>query len=305
MDSLINDTADRIFSDHVDKPLLDAAERGEFPNALWELVTEAGLDQVGAPESGTAAADAFGVLKLVGRHGVPLPLAEVLISRQLGIADGLVSIAVDGYAPWGRNADRIVIVETDGVLDASEFEIEQNSNLAGEPRDRITRHAGAPANPPFSVIERLALARVAMMSGALDRVLEISLQYAMERNQFGRPIAKFQAIQHNLARLAGEVAAASRAADGAIDALDTEYSTLEIAAAKSRVGEAAGIAAEIAHQAHGAFGFTHEHILHHFTRRLWAWRDELGRESEWQALLGRHVAGLGADRVWGFLTDVG
>lgn len=305
MDSLINDTADRIFSDHVDKPLLDAAERGEFPQALWDLVCEAGLDQVGAPESGTTAADAFGVLKLVGRHGVPLPLAEVLVSRQLGMADGFVTIAVEGYAPWGRNADRVVIVEADDVLDASEVVVEPDVNLAGEPRDQVTSHNGEALNPRFSVVERLALARVAMMSGALDRVLDISLQYANERNQFGRPIAKFQAIQHNLARLAGEVAAASRAADGAIDALDAEFATLEIAAAKSRVGEAAGIAAEIAHQAHGAFGFTHEHILHHFTRRLWAWRDELGRESEWQALLGRHVAGLGADRVWGFLTDVG
>ena len=76
----------------------------------------------------------------------------------------------------------------------------------------------------------------------------------------------------------------------------------QVAAAKARVGEAAGVVAEIAHQIHGAFGFTYEHSLHHFTRRLWAWRDECGRESEWHERLGRSVAYGGADNVWDFIT---
>jgi len=76
-----------------------------------------------------------------------------------------------------------------------------------------------------------------------------------------------------------------------------------VAAAKARVGEAAGIVAEQAHQVHGAMGYTHEHQLHHFSRRLWAWRDEFGNETYWQQRLGTHLAGLGAERVWDFLAS--
>ena len=59
---------------------------------------------------------------------------------------------------------------------------------------------------------------------------------------------------------------------------------------------------EQVHQVHGAMGYTYEHRLHHFTRRLWAWRDEWGNEFYWQAKLGQHLASLGADRVWGYIA---
>ena len=101
-----------------------------------------------------------------------------------------------------------------------------------------------------------------------------------EREQFGRSISRFQAIQHYLAQMAAEVAAAGRAAQAAAAAaagdLTDERFLLEVAAAKSRVGEAVGYVVETAHQIHGAMGYTYEHQLHHFTRRLWAWRDEYG-----------------------------
>ena len=75
-----------------------------------------------------------------------------------------------------------------------------------------------------------------------------------------------------------------------------------VAVAKSRIGEAAGRGAEIAHQVHGAMGFTREHNLHYSTRRLWSWRDEFGNESYWQTRLGRAVAASGADALWPMLS---
>jgi alkylation response protein AidB-like acyl-CoA dehydrogenase len=72
--------------------------------------------------------------------------------------------------------------------------------------------------------------------------------------------------------------------------------------AKSRIGEAAGKGAEIAHQVHGAMGFTREHNLHYSTRRLWSWRDEFGNETYWQSRLGREIAARGADALWPMLT---
>ena len=145
------------------------------------------------------------------------------------------------------------------------------------------------------------------MAGALGHILDASVQFSLDRVQFGRPIAKFQAVQHNLAALAGEVAAAGAAADAASEAIATygiadERAVAETAIAKLRVGEAASTGAAIAHQVHGAMGFTYEHTLHHSTRRLWTWREEFGNETYWAIRIGHMVAGRGADALWPFLT---
>lgn len=65
------------------------------------------------------------------------------------------------------------------------------------------------------------------------------------------------------------------------------------------------VVAEIAHQIHGAMGYAHEHQLHHFTRRLWAWRDEFGNKFAWQQRLGQELCERGADGLWDFLATRG
>jgi acyl-CoA dehydrogenase len=149
--------------------------------------------------------------------------------------------------------------------------------------------------------------RAAQMSGALQAILDRSVAYANRRVAFERPISKFQVIQHNLARLAGESAAALAAAGSAADTIDRaeawdETVFLEVAAAKIRVGEAATEGAAIAHQVHGAIGFSGEHALHRFTQRLWAWRDDFGSESAWAVRLGKLVAAKGVDALWPMLA---
>jgi acyl-CoA dehydrogenase len=152
-----------------------------------------------------------------------------------------------------------------------------------------------------------AAVRAMQMAGALEAILELAVAYANKRVAFERPIAKFQAVQHNLARLAGEVAGAIAAAGSAGDAIANaptfdEAVFLEVASAKIRVGEAATEGAGIAHQVLGAIGFTQEHTLHCFTRRLWAWRDDFGNESAWAVKLGTLVAAKGADGLWPMLA---
>ncbi len=128
------------------------------------------------------------------------------------------------------------------------------------------------------------------------------MKYVSERKQFGRPIGSFQVIQHQLALLAGHTAAAGIAAANAFRAADRGDAAFEIAVAKVRTGEAAGLGAGIAHQCHGAIGFTYEHSLHFVTRRLWSWRAEFGSESHWADAIGRRVAESGADALWSYLT---
>ena len=97
-------------------------------------------------------------------------------------------------------------------------------------------------------------------------------------------------------------AAAGIAAANAFRAADRGDPAFEVAAAKVRTGEAAGLGAGIAHQCHGAIGFTYEHSLHFVTRRLWSWRAEFGAESHWAAHIGREVASRGGEELWPHVT---
>jgi alkylation response protein AidB-like acyl-CoA dehydrogenase len=117
--------------------------------------------------------------------------------------------------------------------------------------------------------------------------------------QFGRAIGKFQAVQQMLALLASHAAAAAAAVDLGCDGLACGDGLPEVAVAKSRAGEAAGFAAEIAHQVIAAMGFTLEHPLHRYTRRLWSWRDECGNEVFWN----RRLAVLPAGGLWAAVAD--
>ena len=320
---LIIDTAEKIFADHCQKNLLDSAEQGTFPQDLWEKIVENGFQQLGSAGSGTDAADLYAFLKVCGRYSVPLPMAEVLLSNQWLASEasettesgsdfasiGRLNDTSINQVPWGRKATKVLGVAADShkvlVMDAPSIN-EQGNNLAGEAHDTFllagTEREIELEDSPFA---QMALARTNLMAGGLQATLDLGLQFAGERSQFGRSISKFQAIQHSLAVVAAEVAAAQRAADAAVDALGTDRFIDEVSASKARVGEAVGIVAEQVHQVHGAMGFTYEHRLHHFTRRLWAWRDEWGNEFYWQAMLGSRLAAMGADKVWGYIATRG
>lgn len=309
--TLLIDTAQRIFADHCHKNELDAAEAGQFPEQLWQVLVDNGLHEMALPDSGISLSDVFAVFKVSGRFALPLPLPElVLANRWRGNGDGFATVGrltAEGVsaAPWARRADAVLALDAQGVYPVAIDAVIAGSNLAGEARDLVQGSTGARLAGTQDAFMLLALARTLQMAGGLERVLELSLRYVSEREQFGRPIAKFQAIQHNMAVMAAETAAAIRCADAAADAVDAGDGPrllLEVAAAKARVGEACGIVAELAHQAHGAMGYTYEHELHHVTRRLWAWRDEYGNESYWQRQLGSALAAQGADKLWDFFA---
>ena len=349
--ALIEETAGRIFRDLCTKELVDEAEKGVWPDELWQTLEEAGLTLASVPEelggAGGAIGDTMAILRGAGRHAAPVPLADtflagwILSGSGLAVPSGPLTLAMshgsegleierDGETawtlsgtahrvPWASKASRIVALATDGatpmvaLVDPAGCAIEPGKNLAGEPRDDVTfndvgisENDVQPAGPlvDAETIRRFgALTRSVLMAGALETILGLSVEHANVRMQFGRAIGKFQAIRQQLAVMAGHVAAAAKAADIATEAIESGDGRLEIAVAKARIGEAAGIAAEISHQVHGAMGITYEHSLHQYTRRLWSWRDEFGAETEWQAEIGRRLAAKGADNLWDFISQ--
>jgi hypothetical protein len=287
--------------------------------------------------------DALSIPRIAGGFSAPVPLAENLLANWLLLAadmpqqDGPLTIApvnaqdrfelertdagwhLRGTAarvPWARDAAAIIVIATYkdcdyiAIVPAAACTIEHGENLAREARDRITinttlaNDAVQPFEQGFEHAYAVGAAiRVVQMAGALDSVLRLSTNYVQERQQFGKPIGKFQAVQQNLAVMASHVAATRAAANSVGKALAGPNPAYGIAAAKIRAGEAATITSRLAHQVHGAMGFTQEYELHFLTKRLWSWRDEFGSEMIWGRYLGREVFKRGADSVWNFITS--
>lgn len=233
--------------------------------------------------------------------------------------EGFVVFGKVRVIPWARSVKEIVLFgkTEDGksIVSSTLLEncqINEGENLAGEPRDEvILDHIFIPnenvtINPKVKEEDYWnisTLTRIVLMAGALEKVLELSLAYVNERIQFGRPIGKFQAIKQQLAVMAGEVVASSTASGAAVEAFCNGRLKNELAMAKIQVGEAVTIVTKIAHQVHGAMGFTDEHPLHLSTRRLWSWQDEYGTESEWAELVGEEVLANGSYNLWPMITS--
>ena len=291
--------------------------------------------------SGASLAEGFAILGVAGRFALAVPLAETLAAGWLLARAGLeapaapmtlaparpnerITIGAGGTlsgrasgVPFAQDCAHIALLADDGkrqliaLVDVKDCRLGESRNLAGDGSNAVTLNRVkprriAPVPDGFDATSLLLMGsaiRSVQTAGALETILSLCVAYAGERVAFERPIGKFQAVQQNLARLAGEVAAALAVSGSATDAIAQagsfdEAVFLEAAAAKIRSAEAAAEGSAIAHQVFGAIGFTQEHVLHRFTLRMLSWRDDFGNESYWAAELGRRVAARGADEFW-------
>jgi acyl-CoA dehydrogenase len=336
-DDLLIETIDGLFADNCTPERLAAAEAANgFDADLWSLLVENGLTLVGLPESiggsGGTLHDAIAIVRASGFHAAPVPIADSIAAAfvcagaglpipsgalAFAILDGPVTSVTTVRVPWGGATSHLVAVSADGVgtiAVTSTIVLASGHNYAGEPWIDVSAAAFNSPNrvvhdhiTPQSTRATAALFRSAALAGALDRTVELSIQYANEREQFGKPIGKFQILQHYLSEMAGESAATGAAVDNAVDVISAhrglEEAVLATAAAKAYAGRAVATVTRLAHQLHGAIGYTDEHRLQFWTRRLWAWRDEFGSESEWATVLGKAVASSGGPALWPRITS--
>ncbi len=320
---VLTETAERLFAD------LSADPDARF-EAVWPAIAEAGFPALLTPEDeggfGGDWQDAFAVLRLAGMHALAAPLAEAVVAGRatadagLDAVEGVVTLSerLDGDVasgrftgtlggvPFGKESAWVLGAAPSGFVRlkiADAVSVDRRVNPAGEPRDTL-RFDNARADVGGSVDLAMlgALTRAAQIAGALDAALALSIAHANDRVQFGKPIGKFQAVQQALAVFAEEAAAVNCAGQAAARAADRGDAAFEIAAAKVRAGMAAEIGAAVAHQTHGAIGFTREHGLHRLTRRLASWRSEFGGDRVWAERLTSLVAAAGADGLWPLIT---
>ena len=345
--TMIEQSVMRLFDDQIDRDFMVAVEENGFPHEFWQTIEELGIDRVLASEANGGMdgtwSDCYSVIRACGLHGVPLPIPEAIachwIMSEAGLdnRDGVPAVLVNSLppaddaafidapaqaVPWGRDANYFVGLQenangVDAVLiESSEAAINQDQNLAGDPRDLVSFSkanvaARAPVGLPADTLRWvMAMMRSAQIAGAGSACLKLGLDYTSEREQFGRPLARFQAIQHHLANMSGELATVEAMSASAFESMTKiglgtageSKTRFDIAASKCRASDAVEPITKIGHQVHGAIGFTYEYGLHFLTRRLWSWRAEFGGSGEWARYLGQIAVTSTGDGIWQVIT---
>jgi acyl-CoA dehydrogenase len=330
--------AAKLFDEHSRWQDVSDAEATGWAEKLWKALQQTGFSDVPIPEelggAGGTVTDAVELLRAAGAHAAPVPLAEaglvggwLLASAGLTLPKGVRTVLPldatlrldDGRlfgsaaaVAWGHRAEHIVglvdgvVVLAPGPAAQSGPTVSRGVNLADEPRDTITfdgtpviARADAPAGVTEQWLwERTALGRAALMGGAVSAIAAMTLRYSNQREQFGRPIGRFQAVQAHLVTIHQQAAVVASAVDGAVEAVELGRGSFEIACAKLLADRAAQLVTAAAHQTHGAIGMTKEYPLHYLTRRLWAWRDEAGGHHRWANGLGAALVAQGPDALY-------
>ncbi|MFP1153673.1 acyl-CoA dehydrogenase family protein [Mycobacterium sherrisii] len=312
------------------------ADTVERDAELWRQLDELGLVRLTGPEhsggSGAGWYEAAELLTATVRHGARIPLAEHdLLACWLLEASGsscddavrtMCLLDAHGAAkdvPWASRADRIAVVWQRGgeyhVADVNveSLQITPGVNMIGEPRDIVVADSAALRGVSLeaAVVEQLGLksglVRAVQVCAALDQILQLSIEHASSRIQFGRPLSRFQAVQNMLADIAAHAALARSATEAALTAAVTSSWSAPnlgflVAVARSCVGDAASVVVRNAHQIHGAIGTTREHRLHEFTRPALVWRGEFGSVQHWDAQVTAAALQAGGTGLWDLIS---
>ena len=327
---MLADMIERLFDRHLDDGAQARARQGEWLAGIWAEVEEMGLPLALLSEEqggfGLDPAEQGEALRLLGRHAVPLPLAETMGANRLlalaglpladaaaglaradhlTVADGRLTGEVARVA-WGENLDCLALAVGDTLyrVPRSGWQVIAPGhalNFQPRPTLQIDWAIDASAPSPHCPMAEGATVRAFQIAGALAAALDMTIEHTGTRVQFGKTLSKFQAVQHELAKLAGEGACATAAADVAAEAL-ARGDVLGVAAGSLRAREAAGAGASIATQMHGAIGFTREHRLHLYTTSLWTWRDDFGGQVALAKLLGQAALSAGGTGYWPMVT---
>ncbi|MDP5183885.1 acyl-CoA dehydrogenase family protein [Blastococcus sp. BMG 814] len=316
------------FTDLVQPEALTRAEAQGLLPELWKATEELGFPLVGIDEdadgSGGSLRDLLVVLEAAGRSAAPLPLVETSLAAWLlatagaTVPSGPMAVVLpsarsaltlrDGRLSgtaadvgWARAAERLVVLVADetaapqvALVDPAAARIVPGADLAGQPYDAV-RFTDAPADvrawplPVESALARGALLRAAQMAGAVQEVSRLTREYVGQRVQFGQPVGRFQSVQQHVVTLAQAAVLSSLVVERAGLSATAGPGTFDPCAAKLVVDQNAAQAVRAAHQAHGAIGMTQEYRLQHFTRRLNAWRGDLGDEQSLALGLGAAV----------------
>lgn len=329
---MLAEMINRLFERSLDDKAQATVRDGQWLAELWGEIEEMGLPLALLREEqggfGLSSAEQCEALRLLGNLAVPLPVVEtmganrLLAKAGLPLAEGAAGLARADHltleggilkgrverVAWGENLGCLALAVSDTLyrVPRSGWTVAEAGaalNFHPRPALEIAWEADALAPLPHCPLAEGSTLRAHQIAGALEAALDMTLEHTATRVQFGKPLQKNQVVQHELAKLAGELACATAAASLAAEALE-RGDQLGVAAGTLRAREAAGNGAAIALQMHGAIGFTREHRLHLYTTSLHSWRDEFGGQVLWAKLLGKAAVEAGGEGYWPMVTTL-
>lgn len=336
---MVVEVVEKIFKDKVEKETVDLLEENKWAEDVWKLLLENELHHVAVSEeeggAGGDVEDLFALYFLIGKYAAPVPFIEHTLANfflqqvdlkgngQLTTYSITNPLRLKGdtltgtlkHVGWAQYAEKIVTVAQEGsqhfivVADLKDALLKNSTNLAAEPRSEVVFENMKALNKmpinekQYDTFKKfVTAASVSKMSGALTTAFQLSVQFSKEREQFGRPIHRFQLVQQHLANMAGEQTLMTVAVNNILTLLADGREENEVAYARIRMDDASRAVATSAHQVHAAIGVTHEHRLHQYTRRLWAWRDEEFTARYWKKQLAQQLLETNLN-LWESITD--
>lgn len=253
-----------------EEPIASYVEQEPMP---WSVIEQGGWDVVGAPEAGATLVDLVYVARAWGQTCIPLPLIVTVMTKRWSAEardhQGPVTLAVtdvsspaEGRIPFGRADDLRVLRSLGDGLAAVPVGAEDNYAPS-----LPTVDCSWVSELTAEAITELAAVWAAEATGCAERVLAMSVQYAQERHQFGKPIGSFQAVKHRLSDMKVLAEAAESAVLWAAVEPDDTLRAVRWALDSSLT------VAEHAVQIHGGMGFTWEMGIHYYLRHIMTLRE--------------------------------
>lgn len=329
MRNLLSDSFEEILLGLCDAATVRAIDLGAAPDKLWSPLEDSGFVDALLPEShggaGLSLAEIHPLVEACGRHALPAPFAESMVARAiLAFAAMPIPSGPVVLAPSTAQAEGVVARLVAHAAAAKHALIALRGEMICVPLDAARRLPLAPGSLaadlvwPQAIVDAAALRAslacdfevvnasllAAQLAGAMASACEMTVRYAQERVQFGRPIGAFQAVQHQISIMAEQTALARTAARLGCASGGHLPDGRAAAVAKGVASEAAVAVAAIAHAVHGAIGITAEHPLQLFTRRLHEWRHCGGSEVHWYRRIGGDFLRSSATLALDFVREV-
>ena len=302
-----------------------AEQEGDVADILHAVEDSGFLDAL-VPESqsgsGLALSEVVSLILAAGEYLLPIPFAETMVARALIAGSEAHAPRRQVITLWPTNSAGHLRSQMPPLGAPSSLALVQRGTtfhllpmICGEPGHDPFRVPGISAGsdvasgldaglsagaapdqraqpllsftrPDVDLLHCSAAITAATMAGVLQGMLELSLTYVNDRQQFGHSLSKFQAIQQQMSVFAERTTCAQVAARIGLSGSNLVLDGARVAIAKSIVNESASACAGIAHAVHGAIGISEAHDLQLYTRRLARGRMSFGSDTYWQRVLG-------------------
>jgi acyl-CoA dehydrogenase len=282
------------------------AEGGIAPPGMWEAIVASGFADALVSEerggTGLSMADVQPLFVACGEHLLPVALGQTMLARA-AISSAGQTVPSEPIVLWPQSPRRelrslVLPAACEGILALTQRGPTMQVRRLQADAQSADGFGLVPAvlgdepplvefdAPDMDLLDYAAAAVAASMAGAMTRMVEMSLAFANERRQFGRPLSAFQAVQHQLAVAAEQVVLANSATRIAFASGHLALDSSRVAIAKVIANDAASVVCSVAHAVHGAIGISREYDLQLYSRRLRRWQVSFGSSEFWARRIG-------------------